>query len=161
MAVVAAAGLLLGCARPRLEGGDYIVPGKGYRVMPPAGWERIPSDADLAFRQPALGAGLMAHATCGGRPPRRPLSVLTRHLRFGLRDVRGLVEAPVEAGGQPGLRSRFTASLDGVPVAVGALTLQGPACVYDLVVVARPDGLEAVDPDFQRFMQSFALTAGP
>ena len=47
-----------------------------------------------------------------------------------------------------------------VPVAVRALTLRGPGCVYDLVGVAPPDELAALAPDFERFTQSFALTGG-
>lgn len=152
--------LAVGCAaaRARTEGGAISVPAKGYRVVAPAGWERIASDADVALRQPAADAGLMAHGTCEGRTPRRTLAVLARHLRFGLRDVRGLDEAPVVVAGQHGVRSRFTARLDGVPVAVGAVTLQGQGCVYDLVVVAPPDRLPSVADDFERFAGSFALT---
>ena len=120
----------------------------------------VPSvDADVALRQAALGAGLMAHGTCEGKTPRRTLPVLVRHLRFGLRDVEGLDQTPVMLSGRPGVRSRFTARLDGVPVAVGAVTLDGGRCVYDLVVVvAPPEGLAAVAADFERFAQSFELT---
>jgi hypothetical protein len=108
-------------------------------------------------RQPALAAGLMAHATCEGRVPRRTLPVLARHLRFGLRDVTALDQAPVEMAGQRGLQSRFTARLDGVPVAVGAITLTARGCAYDLVVVAPPDGLPAVADAFAAFAASFGL----
>jgi hypothetical protein len=100
----------------------------------------------------------MAHGTCEGKTPRRSLPVLARHLRFGLRDVRELDQAPVVLAGRPGVRSRFVARLDGVPVAVGAVTLDGGRCVYDLVVVAPPEGLAAVAADFERFAQSFELT---
>ena len=111
-----------------------------------AGWTRIDSEADVALRRAQPAAGLMAHASCEGKPPSRPLPVLARHLRFGLRNVQDLVETP--------------AALDGVPVVVRALTLRGPGCVYDLVGVAPPDELAALAPDFERFTQSFALTGG-
>lgn len=158
MATVASAVIGCAAARTRTEGGTILVPAKRYRIVPPPGWERIESDADLAFRRPALDAGLMAHGTCEGKTPQRTLPVLVRHLRFGLRDVRDLDEAPVELAGQRGVRSRFTARLDGVPVAVGAVTLQGRGCVYDLVVVAPPERLPAVAEDFERFAASFRLT---
>jgi hypothetical protein len=159
MAVATLAGVTVGCAAAgaRTDAGTIVVRDKGYRVVAPAGWERIASDADVALRRPAADAGLMAHATCEGKTPRRTLAVLTRHLRFGLRDVRGLDEVPVVMAGQHGVRSRFTARLDGVPVAVGAVTLQGHGCVYDLVVVAPPERLPAVAGDFERFAASFAL----
>jgi hypothetical protein len=154
-------GLAAGCAgaRPRADGQAIVVSRKGYRVAPPPGWEAIPSTAaDVALRQPARQAGLMAHGTCGGRESRRPLPVLARHLRFGLRDVEALEQARVEIAGLPGIRSRFTARLDGVPVAVGAVTLEARGCVYDLVVVAPPAELGAVANDFERFAASFQLT---
>jgi hypothetical protein len=148
------AGLLLGCAAAG-EGRVFLAPGKGYRVAIPTGWERIPSEADLALRQPGLGAGLMAHATCEGAIPRRSPGVLARHLRFGLQEVRDLSERPVEVAGQPGLASRFVARLDGQPVAVRAVTLRGDRCAWDLVLVAPPEGLERAEPDFEGFVQSF------
>ena len=161
LAMVAAGGLLVGCATVRVHGGVYEVPRKDYRVTPPAGWERIPSDADLAFRQGSLGAGLMVHGTCDGRTRGRSLPILARHLRFGLRDVTGLEEAPVTVAGQPGRESRFQARLDGVPVAVRAVTLEGPRCLYDLVAVASPGVAATIRPDVDLFIQSFALSPGP
>jgi hypothetical protein len=151
---------LAGCGGVRLQDGGYVVSRKGYRVGAPEGWTRIEGEADLALRRANPAAGLMAHATCEGKPPVRPLPVLTRHLRFGLRDVQDLTESPVTLGGLPGTAQRFRATLDGVPVAVRAVTLRGTGCVYDLVGVAAPEGLAALAPDFERFTGSFALTGG-
>jgi hypothetical protein len=156
--MVAAGGLLVGCATVRVQDGVYAVPAKGYRVTSPAGWQRIPSDADLAFRQASLGAGLMAHGTCDSRVRGRPLPILARHLRFGLRDVTALEETRVTVAGQPGRESRFQARLDGVPVTVRAVTLEGPRCLYDLVAVAPPGAAATIVPDVDRFIQSFVLT---
>lgn len=158
VALGAAAGVLLGCAGSRPGDGSVLVAGKGYRVAPPAGWTRLDSGADVAFHHPALGAGLMAHGTCEGRTAERSLPVLTRHLRFGLKDVQRPDETPVALDGQPGVRSRFTARLDATPVAVSAVTLLGPRCVYDLVLVAPPGRFDAAAPDFERFAASFRLT---
>jgi hypothetical protein len=158
VAVTALLAGLTGCGGVRLQDGSYVVAGKGYRVGAPDGWMRIESEADLALRRADRPAGLMAHATCEGKPPARPLPVLVRHLRFGLRDVQDLGEAPVTLGGLPGTAHHFRAILDGVPVAVRAVTLRGPGCVYDLVGVAPPDGLAALAPDFERFSAGFALS---
>jgi hypothetical protein len=158
LALPAAVGILAGCAAgARRTGEGLVVRDKGYRVVPPPGWERIASKADVALRHPTLEAGLMAHGTCEGKTPRRTLPVLARHLRFGLRDVQNLEEASVAVAGQHGIRSRFTARLDGVPVAVGAVTLQGRGCVYDLVVVAPPGRLDAAAQDFEHFAESFVV----
>ena len=147
-----------GCAGVRLEDGSYVVARKGYRVGAPDGWTRIESEADLALRRADASAGLMAHATCEGKPPARPLPVLVRHLRFGLRDVQDLVETPVTLGGLSGAAHHFRATLDGVPVAVRAVTLRGADCVFDLVGVAPPDRLAALAPAFERFSGGFALS---
>ena len=149
---------LVGCGGVRLVVGGYVVSRKGYRVGAPAGWARIESQADLALGRADRSAGLMAHATCEGKPPGRPLPVLARHLRFGLRDVRDLVESPVSLGGLPGTAQRFRATLDGMPVAVRAVTLRGLGCVYDLVGVAAPDELAALAPEFERFSAGFAVS---
>ena len=148
---------LAGCSGVRLEDGSYVVARKGYRVGAPDGWTRIESEADLTLRREDAAAGLMAHATCEGKPPARSLPVLVRHLRFGLRDVQDLVETPVTLGGLPGAAQHFRATLDGVPVAVRAVTLRGAGCVYDLVGVAPPDRFSALSPDFERFSGGFAL----
>lgn len=147
-----------GCGGVRLEEGSYVVREKGYRVGAPAGWTPVKSDADLVLRRSAGGAGLMAHATCDGKPPARPFPILARHLRFGLRDVQGLVEQPATRGGLPGVAQDFHATLDGVPVVVRAVTLRGATCVYDLVGVASPDGVAALTPDFERFTAGFAAS---
>jgi hypothetical protein len=158
IATVAAALGACAAAPTPTSGGAVVVTAKGYRVVPPPGWLPVAGQADVAFRHPEHRGGLMAHATCDGKTARRPLPVLARHLRFGLRDVQDLDEATVQLAGRPGVRSRFTARLDGVPVAVGAVTLEARGCVYDLVVVAPPDELPAVADDFERFAASFALT---
>jgi hypothetical protein len=151
--------MALSCATPGGPGGtDVVVRAKGYRVRPPAGWERLASKADVALRHATLRAGLMAHGSCEGAAPRRTPETLARHLRFGLREVDDLEQAPVTVAGASGVRSRFRARLDGVPVAVRALTLRARGCVYDLVVVAPPGALARAEPDFDRFVESFALT---
>ena len=155
MAVLVAG--LAGCAAVQRQAGSYVISGKGYRVGAPDGWTRIDSEADLTLRRTDPPAGLMAHATCEGKPPARPLPILARHLRFGLREVQDLVESPASLDGLPGTSQRFRATLDGVPVAVHALTLRGAGCVYDLVGVAAPEGLTALAPDFERFTAGFAV----
>lgn len=160
--LVATAAVLVGCA---VAGGPparvRLVRAKGYRVTVPPGWEPVVSRADVAVREPRLGAVLMAHGTCEGAAPRRPLPVLARHLRFGLREVRELEQGPVPAGGHQAWRSRFRATLEGVPVAVSALTVRAGGCVYDLAVVAPPEGARVAEAAFEAFSGSFALLGGP
>ena len=157
-ALVAVLAGLAGCGGVRLEEGGFVVREKGYRVGAPAGWTPVTSDADLVLRRAESGLGLMANATCDGKPPTRPFPILVRHLRFGLRDVQELVEQPVTLGGLPGVTQHFRATLDGVPVAVRAVTLRGASCIYDLVGVASPEGVAALVPEFERFTAGFAVS---
>jgi hypothetical protein len=155
------AGGLAGCAAPRgLSGRVLERSDKGYRIEVPAGWEPIEMRADLALRHPVLGAAVMAHGTCEGKAPERSLAVLARHLRFGLREVRELVEEPVTVAGQAAVRSRFAARLGDEPVVVEAVTVRARGCAYDLAVVAPPDRMEWAVREFQRFLAGFALTGG-
>jgi hypothetical protein len=155
-----AAAVLTACAAgARLEDGAFVVPDKGYRVTGPAGWDRIESEADLALRARSGEAGLLAHATCDGAPPRRPLAILSRHLRFGLRDVQVIDEGPVELAGRSAQQTRFSARLDAVSVIVWAVMLRAGPCVYDLALVAAPSRAAAVEADFARFRESFQLLA--
>ena len=157
-AVAMLAFALGGCVGPgRMEGSVLVVPAKGYRIAVPAGWERIDTEADLALRHPTLSAALMVHGTCEGPTPGRPLGVLAQHLRFGLTDMRGLAEERVEVAGHAAVRSRFTARLDGEPVAVRAVTLTARRCAYDLAVVASPERIEPAAVEFERFVASFGL----
>jgi hypothetical protein len=152
-------GLLGACAGPgRLAGGEVVVAAKGYRVALPPGWRRVASDADLALRDDPRRAGLMVHGSCEPPASRRPLDVLARHLRFGLRDVRDLSETPVQVAGQAAVRTAFVARLDDRPVAVTAVTLRAQGCAYDLVVVAPPDTAASAAEDFDRLVVSFQLT---
>ena len=108
---------------------------KGYRVGAPAGLdadrERAPMWRSGARTPPA---GLMAHATCEGKPPARPLPILARHLRFGLRDVQDLVETPAcarrAARHGPALPGHARRRPGG---RAGADTRGAAGCVYDLV----------------------------
>lgn len=152
--------LVAGCAGVRLEAGRYVVSAKGYRVGAPAGWTRVESSADVALKRTAPGGGLMAQASCEVPAPGRPVPILTRHLRFGLRDVSDLVETPVTLDGLSGAASLFRATLDGVPIAVRAVTLVGHGCVYDMVAVAAPEHADAILPAFEEFTQGFGRLGG-
>lgn len=162
LALVAVPGVLVAaCAGPgRFVNGGFVVTSKGYRVVVPEGWVRVDSKADLALRHASRDAALLVHGTCDGRPPRRSLQVLSRHLRFGLRDVDGVAAAGVTIAGRPAVRSRFTARLDSRRVAAEALTVRGAACVYDLVLVAAPAELDTVRGDFERLAASLDLAGG-
>lgn len=150
--------LVAGCAAGgRIVDGDYVHPGKGYRVGLPEGWTAEPGTPDLALRHPALGVSVMVHGTCEGRPPSRPLPLLARHLRFGLRDVEVERQEETRLGGSPALETHWRGRLDGRPVQGRGVVVKTRGCVYDLAVVARPDAFEQAQTVFDRLLRSFHL----
>lgn len=152
--------LLLGltaCGGSRIEGGVFYS-AKGYRVsLPPGAW-RVSTDgrADLELARPGSKAGILAHATCEGRPPSRSLAVLARHLVFGLEERKLLERGEVTVAEQLGTRMLLEGRLDGIPVKVEAFVLKGEGCVYDLVYVAAPAEFAAGHEEFRAFVESFA-----
>jgi hypothetical protein len=145
------------CSGARIEGGVFYSP-KGYRVTLPAGAWRAATDgrADLELTGGGLRAGILAHATCEGKAPGRPLSVLARHLIFGLEGRRILEREAVTVAERPGARMLLEGRLDDRPVTVEAFVLKGERCVYDLVYVASPADFEAGRDEFREFVRSFS-----
>jgi len=151
--------LLLGgsaCAGARIERGVFYSD-KGYRVnLPAGGWEvETTGPGDLVLRQPEWRAGILLHATCEGSAPRRSLTVLARHLTFGLKDKEVLEQSEVTVTGRPALRALLQGRLDGTEVRMEAYVLKDDACVYDLVYVAPPGEFSRGRPDFGALLSSF------
>lgn len=144
------------CAGGRIERGVFHSD-KGYRVnLPASGWQIVTTgQADLVLKHPEWRAGILLHATCEGAAPRRSLSVLARHLTFGLRDKEVLEQGEVTVTGLPALRSLLQGRLDGNAVQMEAYVLKGDVCVYDLVYVAPPTEFSKGTRDFRSFLSSF------
>lgn len=132
---------------------------KGYRVALPVGreWEVVPDGrADLELRRPASRVGILANATCEGKPPARPLAVLARHLTFGLQGREVLEQSELTLAGHPAVRVLLKGRLDGAPVEVAAYVVKGERCVYDLVYVAPPAEFAGGRAAFDAFLSSFS-----
>ncbi|OGK82990.1 MAG: hypothetical protein A2X52_20190 [Candidatus Rokubacteria bacterium GWC2_70_16] len=164
-ALAAACALLLlgGCSADRIERGMFHSR-KGYEVKLPAGaWLVAPGGkADLELRREgAAPGGMLADATCEGRPPRRPLGVLARHLLFGLADRSEAESHETVVQGRPAVRSLVRGRLDGALVAVEAVVVKDERCVYDFLYVAPAAHFEAGRGDFRSFVESFAVRREP
>jgi len=127
-------------------------------VSLPAGAWRVSTDgrADLELARTGSPAGILAHATCEGKPPERPLPVLARHLTFGLEGRKLVEREEVTVAGRSGIRLLLEGRLDGIPVTVEAFVLKGEGCVYDLLYVAPPAEFAASQREFRDFVGSFA-----
>jgi len=154
------AAFLAGCSAAHVENGVFYS-AKGYRVsLPPAGWSIKPGGAaelELERRDPA--GGMLADATCDPTTSSRPLSVLTRHLTFGLKDRVVEDGGELSLDGRPARRAIVHGSMDGAPVGVEAVVIKGERCVYDFLYVAPETSFEAGRGDFQAFVESFSGAA--
>jgi hypothetical protein len=156
-----------GCSAGLIEDGVFYST-KGYRVaIPGPTWQIVAgggADLQLQRVEPKGGgpeggreinAGIVVHATCGGNPPRRTLSVLARHITFGLEGRELLDRGEVTLGGRSAWRSLIQGRLDGAPVKVEAYVMKDQRCVYDFLYVAPPEGFAAGEGEFRAFVQSF------
>ena len=153
--------VLAGCDG-RLADGVYQAAHDRYRLhAPPAPWVPTSLHSDeLVFRHPDLHAAIALLAQCKGPEPGE-LPWVARHLFFGLRDRQVESRETVSLGGEPAVRTRLRARLDGAPVAVEAVTVRATDCLYDFVYVAPPAAAAAGRPDFEAFLHSWTPRAVP
>jgi hypothetical protein len=149
--------LIAGCSASRIDNGVFYSP-KGYQLsLPRQGWAVKPGGtAELELQRQDPAGGMLADATCDDKTAGRPLSVLSRHLTFGLKG-RVLEEAgALTLGGRPAQRAVVRGSVDGAPVGVEAVVVKGERCVYDFLYVAPAAAFETGRPDFRAFVESFS-----
>ena len=155
-ALLATALFATGCSASHIESGVFYSP-KGYQVsLPRQGW-RVQSGgaAELELQRKDPAGGMLADATCDDKTAARPLTVLSRHLTFGL------TERVVEDGGtftlagRPAQRAVVRGRIDGAQVGVEAVVIKGDRCVYDFLYVAPAAAFETGRGDFRAFVESF------
>jgi hypothetical protein len=153
-----AVGLVLtGCATSHIERGTFHS-AKGYQVtLPGDGWQvQGGTDADLELRRESPPGGILADATCEGRPLQHPLPILARHLTFGFTH-RATVESAAEVlNGRPAERAVVRGTVDGMEVSAEAVVVKGARCIHDFLYVAPAPDFEAGRQDFRAFVQSFS-----
>lgn len=148
--------VLTACAgKGTFRDGIYYGQEAHYRLVPPGGpWERVSiSGNDLAW-EGAAGEVIAVNALCSehGDPS---LQVLTNHLLMGFEDRKVVERESLQLAGRAALRTRVSASLDGVLRELELLVLKKDGCVYDLSYLAPPSTFEARLPDFHAVVQSF------
>lgn len=142
-----------GCARKVLDNGVFR--GRQYQVVPPPGWRIQPDGrAELSLVH-GDGVGAMSiNATCDSHELTRSLTVLMRHLLFGLREPHITERASVTVGDRPAERAVFEGVTDDGQVRGEAYVVRGSACLYDFLYVAPPDAFETRRRDFHAFVHS-------
>ena len=152
-----AAVLLAGCSASRIENGVFYS-ARGYQVsLPRQGWSVKPGGAaELELQRQDPAGGMLADATCDAKATGRPLTVLARHLTFGLKDRVLEDGGTLTVAGRPAQRAVVRGSLGGTPVGVEAVVVKGDRCIYDLLYVAPVAAFETGRGDFRAFVESFS-----
>ena len=120
------------------------------------GWEEGPAPpGDFSFYNRSLGATIYADSSCGRKYQDAPLVILSNHLTMGFDDVELEQETELTLSGRAGLERLATGSLDGVGVALATTVLKKGPCVFDMVLVAAPDGFERALRDYRHFRDGF------
>jgi hypothetical protein len=142
--------------RGRLRDAVYLDEAKGFRVqLPVEGWEILElPNADLAVRDVRSPARIAVAASC---PPQEtgPLSVLARHLVFGLRQVERVRQQEILIDGVTGLETVLTGEWEGARVQVRTVVLQQQGCLYDLLFVAPPESFGTQSAAFDAFLEGW------
>jgi hypothetical protein len=148
--------LLAGCSTSRIENGLFYSV-KGYHVrLPSAGWQIDPGrTADLALRRDTPSGGMLADATCEGKPLDYPLPLLARRLTFGLRNRVTVEQSRDVVRGQPAEHAVVRGTADGMDVMVEAVVVKTAGCIHDFLYVAPAAGFDAGRADFKAFVESF------
>ena len=149
-------GVLSGCAGKPIRDGVYVDEAKGFRVrVPRNGWQVVDArGADLAFRDVPSEARVAVWARCP-EPEAGPLTVLARHLFFGLRQVEWLRQGEILVDGVAGLETVVKGQFEGVPMQVRSVVIRRKGCLYDLLLVAPPETFGAQDTDFDHFLKGW------
>jgi len=157
-ALLLIAGLLAGCSAAGHIDNGVFYSSKGYQVsLPSQGWAVKPGGAaELELQRRNPEGGMLADATCDDKTAGRPLSILARHLTFGLKDRVLEDGGPLTLAGRPAQRSVVRGSVDGTAVGVEAVVVKGERCVYDFLYVAPAASFETGRGDFQAFVESLS-----
>ena len=136
--------------------GDYAMEVR-YRAGPTGSdWAEGPAPpGDFSFYNKRLGATIYADSSCGKKYQDAPLTVLSNHLTMGFDDVEPGAETVLRLSDRAGLERLSTGRLDGVGVTLASSVVKKGPCVFDLVLVASPDGFEQALDDYRRFRDGF------
>lgn len=147
------------CASPRILAGAYINEAKGFAVeLPPKSWKvETGEEADLVLRHKHRHAGILINATCGEVLPNRPLTILSRHLFFGVREKEILREERRTLSQGEALEVVLRGKMGTTELLLHGYTITGQGCVYDLVFFAPPQDYSEVSGEFDAVVRQFRL----
>ncbi|HZH04065.1 MAG TPA: hypothetical protein VEY30_09785 [Myxococcaceae bacterium] len=140
-----------------LKDGYFVKGDVRYRIAaPPGGWKRLKlADNDVAYVSNDAHHSVAVNATCEDHAD-PPLDVLTQHMLLGFTDREAQASEKVVLDGREGLRSRYVARLDGVPVELDMVVMKKDGCVYDFVYLSPVGKADAQRAFFDSVLRQFA-----
>jgi hypothetical protein len=151
-----------GCASGHsFNGQSFRGHGLAFDVGPqPESWHPLNvSQGLLAFRDEERDATIVVNGRCGKDGDDVPLSALTQHLFMRFTEREEIESTTFAFDGREALRTVMRAKLDGVKLQFATVVAKKDGCVYDFVLIVRPESFSAIDPEFKRFYSGFH--AGP
>lgn len=147
--------MLAGCATSSFEGDVYRDAETAYRVGPLGRrWHRVGlSGSNLAFRDDS-GGSILVNALCEGIKD-VPLDVLTNQALIGLEHLQETGREVVTLDGRSAMKTRLSATLDGVPVELELVVTKKDGCTYDFDLVTGASVFADREADFWRLVQGF------
>jgi hypothetical protein len=148
-----------GCASAWISDGAYVNEAKGFAVkLPPAAWKvQTGEEADLILRHKHREAGILINASCSEVPPNRPLTILSRHLFFGVREKEILREQRRALSQGEALEVVLRGEMGTMGLLLHGYTVKEHGCVYDLVLFASPRDYPEVGREFDVLVQQFRI----
>lgn len=125
-------------------------------------WKRLESapstdSSDLAYQSQRTAAIISLNSACRPASSKESLSEVSRLLFLGILDVSEREERETRVDEQPALETTVRGVLNQEPVKLRAVVVRKAECVYDLMLIARPETFSNHEADFGRFVSSLRL----
>jgi hypothetical protein len=153
----------LGCASSQWDGRAFKSDSVNFQVGPvPQGWRRVQAEnCLLAFRDSARDLVISVNGRCGKDGDDVPLQALTQHLFMYFTERQIQSEARGTLDGREALRTELSAKLDGVLRRFIVIVLKKNGCVYDFILIAKPDTDDRTKSEFDLFVSGFSANTAP
>ena len=118
------------------------------------------SVSDQVFQSKSTASIISVNSTCrsySAGDTVHSLSDLTRGLLLGITDVKFKREAPLTVNGIPALQTTIQGQLNDETMTLRTVVVQRQNCVYDLMLIARPNHFGASEKIFAEFVSSLYL----
>jgi hypothetical protein len=168
-------GLLIGSQKP------YDLKDERYSILDlskdDSRWQVLESDpsevhsndrADRAYQAKDSYAIISVNSACRNSRPapeagysETELTRITAQMLRGMNEIHSRSEVPTKMLGLPGLRTKASGTVDGEPTVIEILLLPLEECLYDFLLVSRPEHHVKEAAVFQKFLDSFRASRKP